>query len=370
MATCAWPNSRHFVSRHFLSRHVLWNDDTHTQIYTNPEQSRHYCRRATAAPVAYRFSPDILPRPFTTTTRAAPSMQPLPSAVTSPSPPTATPPLPATGPTSPQRADATSTLVARSDSASATPNLTHRQHRRGRTPSWNRWGPSHTTTGAQNRESMCTMLPRAPCSKAARQPYAPNSWTTSLHTCDIFRRDSRTGHQSAHRHDRHWSAAFCAQTDQTTGSHHYQTKRPCGSFAQREARPHLRPHAHEALGHAAMSILHTLPPRHSKNTMPPRTALLVDRHERQHTLLDTQLPQVRRSKTSRHTVSWPIISIPLPTGPGIAVSVDYFGPLPTTHATMPTSYSSLTASAAEPTCTPSLQPTTQRKVPRTFLLTA
>ena len=35
-------------------------------------------------------------------------------------------------------------------------------------------------------------------------------------------------------------------------------------------------------------------------------------------------------KTSRHTVRWPIISIPLPTGPGIAVSVDYFGPLPTT----------------------------------------
>ena len=35
-------------------------------------------------------------------------------------------------------------------------------------------------------------------------------------------------------------------------------------------------------------------------------------------------------KTSRHTVRWPIISIPLPTGPGIAVSVDCFGPLSTT----------------------------------------
>ena len=36
--------------------------------------------------------------------------------------------------------------------------------------------------------------------------------------------------------------------------------------------------------------------------------------------------QVR--KTSRVTVRWPVISMPLPEGPGIAVSVDYFGPPP------------------------------------------
>ena len=35
-------------------------------------------------------------------------------------------------------------------------------------------------------------------------------------------------------------------------------------------------------------------------------------------------------KTPRLTVRWPIISIPLPEGPGIAISVDYFGPLPVT----------------------------------------
>ena len=35
-------------------------------------------------------------------------------------------------------------------------------------------------------------------------------------------------------------------------------------------------------------------------------------------------------KTSRHTARWPIISLPLPNGPGQAVSVDYFGPLPVT----------------------------------------
>ena len=35
-------------------------------------------------------------------------------------------------------------------------------------------------------------------------------------------------------------------------------------------------------------------------------------------------------KTSRQTVRWPILSIPLPNSPGVAVSVDYFGPLPIT----------------------------------------
>ena len=33
-------------------------------------------------------------------------------------------------------------------------------------------------------------------------------------------------------------------------------------------------------------------------------------------------------KTSRQTVRWPILPIPLPNSPGVAVSVDYFGPLP------------------------------------------
>ena len=33
-------------------------------------------------------------------------------------------------------------------------------------------------------------------------------------------------------------------------------------------------------------------------------------------------------KTPRLTVRWPVISMPLPEGPGIAISVDYVGPLP------------------------------------------
>ena len=35
-------------------------------------------------------------------------------------------------------------------------------------------------------------------------------------------------------------------------------------------------------------------------------------------------------KNSRLTVRWPVISMALPEGPGIVVSVDYFGPLPVT----------------------------------------
>ena len=35
-------------------------------------------------------------------------------------------------------------------------------------------------------------------------------------------------------------------------------------------------------------------------------------------------------KTSRQTVRWPVLPIPLPNSSGVAVSVDYFGPLPIT----------------------------------------
>ena len=35
-------------------------------------------------------------------------------------------------------------------------------------------------------------------------------------------------------------------------------------------------------------------------------------------------------KTSRQTVRWPVLPIPLPNSPDVSVSVDYFGPLPTT----------------------------------------
>ena len=46
-------------------------------------------------------------------------------------------------------------------------------------------------------------------------------------------------------------------------------------------------------------------------------------------MVSTPLPQKGQArKTSRQTVRWPILPIPLPSNPGIAVNVDYFGPLP------------------------------------------
>ena len=40
--------------------------------------------------------------------------------------------------------------------------------------------------------------------------------------------------------------------------------------------------------------------------------------------------EVSNAETPRLTVRWPIISKPLPEGPGVAVRVDYFAPLPVT----------------------------------------
>ena len=40
--------------------------------------------------------------------------------------------------------------------------------------------------------------------------------------------------------------------------------------------------------------------------------------------------QYQARKSSRQPVRWPILSLPLPSGPGVTVSVDYFGPLPVT----------------------------------------
>ena len=55
--------------------------------------------------------------------------------------------------------------------------------------------------------------------------------------------------------------------------------------------------------------------------------LLVVRHGSLHEIVGAPLPHQAR-KTSRQTVRWPVLPIPLPNSPGVAVSVDYFGPLP------------------------------------------
>ena len=60
-------------------------------------------------------------------------------------------------------------------------------------------------------------------------------------------------------------------------------------------------------------------------------------------------------KTSGLTVGWPIISMPLDEGSGIAVTVDYFGPFPITPRGNTYILLSPIVSAAEPTCSQSLQ---------------
>ena len=71
-------------------------------------------------------------------------------------------------------------------------------------------------------------------------------------------------------------------------------------------------------------------------------------------------------KTLRLTVSWPIILMPLPEGPGIAISVDSFGPLPVTPRGKFYILLSPIVSAAEPTCWQSLQPSSQLKAQLTL----
>ena len=55
-------------------------------------------------------------------------------------------------------------------------------------------------------------------------------------------------------------------------------------------------------------------------------------------------------KTSSQTIRWPTLSLPFPNGPGITVSVDYFGPIPL--KSRGNSYVLLPVSPAVPTFTP------------------
>ena len=85
------------------------------------------------------------------------------------------------------------------------------------------------------------------------------------------------------------------------------------------------------LGSADMSYGHILPSWCSSHLAYGRAFLLVDWTGDVHTLMDQALRmKCQARKTSRHTVRWPIISLPLPNGLGEVISVDCFGPLPMT----------------------------------------
>ena len=89
----------------------------------------------------------------------------------------------------------------------------------------------------------------------------------------------------------------------------------------------MRATAHAPLDNAFLSFDGLLPPWHHAHTA--GAVLLVGRRQRMRPVLASPLFEVPR-KTPRLTVRSPIISIPLPEGPGIAISVDCFGPLPVT----------------------------------------
>ena len=88
--------------------------------------------------------------------------------------------------------------------------------------------------------------------------------------------------------------------------------------------------AHAPLGHAGLPFDSFLPPRHHVHSANARTFFLVDLYEHLHPVVAPALPEVPSTETSQLTFRWPIISMPLPEGPDIAVSVDNFGPLPVT----------------------------------------
>ena len=73
--------------------------------------------------------------------------------------------------------------------------------------------------------------------------------------------------------------------------------------------------------------------------------------------------QCQARKSSRQTVRWPILSLPLPSGPGVAVSVDDFGPLLVTPLRNSYILLSRVDSALAQTCTPSLLRNSRLRAP-------
>ena len=129
---------------------------------------------------------------------------------------------------------------------------------------------------------------------------------------------------------------------------------------------HLRSPIHAPLDHASLPFDGFLPPWHHAHIAHAGAVLLVDRYERVHPVVASPLLEVPSGETPRLTVRWPIISMPPPEGPGIAISVDYIGPLPVkpqgnTYILLITD-----VSVVGPICSPSLSPRSPLKARPTF----
>ena len=92
---------------------------------------------------------------------------------------------------------------------------------------------------------------------------------------------------------------------------------------------------------------------HHEHVVHAGAVILVGWHEWVNPMGASPLLEMPRRKTAMLTVRWPIISMPLPKGPGVAVCVAYFGPLlvKTRHNTY--ICCSPVASVVGPTCSPS-----------------
>ena len=102
------------------------------------------------------------------------------------------------------------------------------------------------------------------------------------------------------------------------------------------------------MSHVRLPFDSFLPPRHHAHSANARAVLLGMKICTWWWVRHCLKCQAR--KTLRLTVSWPIILMPLPEGPGIAISVDSFGPLPVTPRGKFYILLSPIVSAAEPTC--------------------
>ena len=101
-------------------------------------------------------------------------------------------------------------------------------------------------------------------------------------------------------------------------------------FVERRAHSHLRPPTHAPLDHASLLLDAFLPPwHHAHFAMLKRFCWWIGMNVYTRWWL-CHYVKCQTRKTPRLTIRWPIISMPLPEGPGVAIRVDYFGPLPVT----------------------------------------
>ena len=108
------------------------------------------------------------------------------------------------------------------------------------------------------------------------------------------------------------------------------TQRPVGrtaSWLNEEPIRILCASAHAPLGHAGLLFHSFLPPENRAHPTNARAFLLVDRYERLHPVVATQLLEVPCTGNVA-TDGGPPITLSFPEGPGIVASIDYFGPLP------------------------------------------